>query len=60
MKRSYEDMVKELREIVRKIEDNGTTLDESIDLCERGYRLIKECEEILDRAELKINELAVE
>lgn len=60
MSGSYEEMVKELREIVRKIEDNSTTLDESIELCERGLRLIKECEKILDRAELRISEISPE
>jgi exodeoxyribonuclease VII small subunit len=53
-------MVKELREIVRMIDDNNTNLDESIALYERGTVLIKACEEILANAELKITELSRE
>lgn len=50
-------MIKELREIVRKIDDNSTTLDESITLYEQGTVLLKACEDVLSRAELKITSL---
>jgi exodeoxyribonuclease VII small subunit len=45
---------------VRKIEDGETSLDESIALYERGTLLVKECEKMLDGAELKITELSRE
>ena len=60
MSQTYEEMIRELRELVRKIDDNSTSLDESIALYERGMRLIKACEEILANAELKISSLTQE
>jgi exodeoxyribonuclease VII small subunit len=57
MERTYEELITELREVVRKIEDPDTTLDESMKLYERGALLIRQCEEVLARAELKITEL---
>lgn len=57
MSKTYEDMVKELREIVRKIDDDNTTLDESIALYEQGAELLKACESVLSKAELKITAL---
>ncbi|MBP1929704.1 exodeoxyribonuclease VII small subunit [Methanolinea mesophila] len=53
----YEDLVKELREIVRKMEDPDTSLDESIQLYERGAVLISQAEKLLEEAELKISSL---
>lgn len=60
MVQKYEDLIAELKEIVRRIEDGGTSLDESITLYERGAFLIKECEKMLETAELKITELGRE
>ena len=60
MTKKYEELVTELRDIVRKIEDGETSLDESIALYERGTLLVKECEKMLDGAELKITELSRE
>jgi exodeoxyribonuclease VII small subunit len=57
MTRKFEDLMTELREIVRQIEDSETTLDRSIDLYERGAILVKECERLLAEAELKITEV---
>ena len=56
----YEDLVKELREIVRKMEDPDTSLDESIQLYERGAVLISQAEKLLEEAELKISSLGCE
>ncbi|MDD1675294.1 MAG: exodeoxyribonuclease VII small subunit [Methanomicrobiales archaeon] len=57
MKKTYEQMIAELREIMRKIDDTSTSLDETIILYEQGMNLIKACEKVLDGAELKISEL---
>ncbi|NTW93015.1 MAG: exodeoxyribonuclease VII small subunit [Methanoregulaceae archaeon] len=57
MTKSYEELIGELKEIVRKIEDNETGLDESIALYERGAVIIRQCEELLASAELKISML---
>lgn len=58
MQRTYEDLVTELKEIVRKIENGETGLEESIALYEQGSRLVRECEKMLESAELKITELS--
>ncbi len=55
--KTYEQMMTELRDIVRKIDDPATSLDESIVLYDQGMTLIKACEELLNHAELKITEL---
>ncbi len=57
MMHKYEEMLEELREIVRKIENGETSLDESIVLYERGALLVKQCEDLLTTAELKLTEL---
>jgi exodeoxyribonuclease VII small subunit len=57
MTRTYEELITELREVVRKIEDSDTSLDECMALYERGALLIRQCEEVLARAELRISEL---
>jgi exodeoxyribonuclease VII small subunit len=53
----YEELLEELKEIVRKMEDIETTLDESIALYERGAILVRQCEELLESAELKVSML---
>ena len=57
MTKSYEELISELKEIVKKIEDNETGLDESIALDERGALIVRQCEELLASAELKISML---
>ncbi|HEU17534.1 MAG TPA: exodeoxyribonuclease VII small subunit [Methanolinea sp.] len=57
MTKKYEELLGELKEIVRKMEDNETTLDESIALYERGAILVRQCEELLESAEMKISML---
>ncbi|WP_440949047.1 exodeoxyribonuclease VII small subunit [Methanosphaerula subterraneus] len=57
MTETYEELLKELKTIVQKIEDDETSLDESIALYERGALLVKQCEEMLVKAEMKISQL---
>ncbi len=57
MTRKFEELMAELREIVRQIEDSETTLDRSLELYERGAVLVKECERLLADAELKITDV---
>ncbi|MCG7854561.1 MAG: exodeoxyribonuclease VII small subunit [Methanoregulaceae archaeon] len=57
MTKSYEELISELKEIVKKIEDNETGIDESIALYERGALIVRQCEELLASAELKISML---
>jgi len=58
MTETYETKVEQLKEIIGKIEDGNTRLDESIRLYEQGAALVKQCEEILNEAEIKITTLS--
>lgn len=58
--KKYEDLIIELKEIVRKIEDSETSLDEMVSLYEQGTIIIKHCEERLSEAEVKISRLGKE
>lgn len=55
---SFEQLFKELEATVQKLEAGNLALDESLALYERGMELAKACNERLDRAELRIRELA--
>jgi len=54
---SFEDAVKELEEIVEKLENGEFSLDESIDFFQRGMELSKYCSKRLDEVERKISVL---
>lgn len=56
----YEEMIDELKEIIKKLEDRNTNLEESIRLYERGTMLLKQCEKALEEAEMKITHLSGE
>jgi exodeoxyribonuclease VII small subunit len=58
MNETYETKVEQLKKIIEKIEDGDTRLDESIRLYEQGAALVKQCEEILSEAEVKITTLS--
>jgi exodeoxyribonuclease VII small subunit len=54
---SFEQLYARLEETVGKLERGGLPLEESIALYEEGMELAKKCQEILDRAELRITKL---
>ena len=58
MKETYETTIEQLRQIIEKIEDGNTGLDESMKLYEQGAVLVKQCEMMLADAELKITTLS--
>lgn len=58
MTKTFEEMLEELRGIVRRLEDGDASLDESIAMYERGALLVKQCEDLLTTAEMKLTELA--
>ena len=58
MTKTYEELVTELKDVVRKIEDGETGLNESIRLYEKGATLVTECEEVLAAAEMKITRIS--
>ncbi|MBO7388365.1 MAG: exodeoxyribonuclease VII small subunit [Methanomicrobium sp.] len=57
MTRKYEDLINELKEIIEKIENGDADLEESMALYEKGIAIMKNCEKILEEAELKVTEL---
>ena len=54
---NFEAVYKRLEESVRRLEEGGLTLDESISLYEEGMTLARQCQGLLDQAELKITTL---
>jgi len=52
---SYEAAREELVEVVRRLEQGGTTLEESLALWERGEKLARTCQEWLDGARKKLD-----
>ena len=54
---SFEQALKELEDIVQRLEQEEVSLEESIELYQKGVKLSKKCSEILEKAELKIKEV---
>lgn len=50
----YEELVRELEQIVRRLESGDITLDQSMDLFARGIELTRRCQNQLDAIEKKI------
>jgi len=57
--RSFEDVQKELEDIVARLERGDVAVDDAIALFRRGEELYKMCVERLQGAELRIEELSV-
>ena len=51
------DNVKQLEEIVNKMEDSSTTLSEGIELYSQGIEITRKCLEILNDGKERIKEL---
>lgn len=56
---SFEEMMKELENIVQKLDNENVSLEESLNLYQRGMTLSANCDETLKNAE-KVNELMSE
>lgn len=54
-KQSFEQAMNRLEEIVRLLERGECGLDESLKLFEEGAKLAGQCNEMLDKAEQKVN-----
>lgn len=54
---TFEDALKALEEVVRKLETGEVPLDDSIDLYERGEKLRKLCQARLDAAQARIEKI---
>ena len=53
----FEEALKELEETVKKLESGETTLDESMELFEKGISLTRTCRKLLSDAQLKVTQL---
>ena len=54
-KKTFEQSITELEQIVAKLEGGSVTLDESLTLFEKGIKLSKSCQKMLDEAEKKVS-----
>tara|TARA_Y100000996_G_scaffold398755_1_gene367118 strand:- start:576 stop:809 length:234 start_codon:yes stop_codon:yes gene_type:complete len=54
---SFEDLIQQLETITKKLEQGGVDLDTSIALYEQGMTIAKLCQELLNKAENKIQDL---
>lgn len=57
MAKKFEDAMKELEEIVVKLENGDATLEEALSYFESGIKLAKSCRNMLDLAERKVSVL---
>jgi exodeoxyribonuclease VII small subunit len=53
----FEDSLKELESLVRKLESGDLPLDESLDEFKRGVELTRHCQDVLDKAQLSVEQL---
>lgn len=56
-KNTFENSLKELEKIVRRLEEGDSSLEESLKLFEDGVKLSRECQERLNQAERRIEVL---
>lgn len=54
---SFEKLYTELETTIEKLEEGNLALDDALALYERGMDLAKQCGVLLDRADLRIQEL---
>ncbi|NLF49834.1 MAG: exodeoxyribonuclease VII small subunit [Leptolinea sp.] len=57
---SYEEAYAELEGIVALLEQEQTDLESTIAWFERGQKLAKHCQQLLDKAELRVRTLGVD
>ena len=57
---TYEQALNELEAIVLELETDERTLEQALEMFERGQSLAKHCAQLLEQAELKVQELTRE
>ena len=55
--KSFEEYIEELESIVQKIELGQLTLDENLELYEKGMKLVRICNQKLEESECKIEQI---
>lgn len=58
--RTLQDMLKSLDDSIKQLESEDISLEDSFLVYEQGMKLIKECNEKIDRVEKKVLELNAE
>lgn len=54
MKKSFEEQISELENIISSLEEGNLNLDDSVSEFEKGMKISKECSKILQEAEKRI------
>lgn len=57
---AYEEAYSEIEKLVSTLENDQLPLEQTIGLFEKGKNLIRHCQDLLDKAELKINQLTTD
>ncbi|MBE7033377.1 MAG: exodeoxyribonuclease VII small subunit [Ruminococcaceae bacterium] len=56
----FEEAMTQLEETVKKLESGEVTLEESMELFEKGVKLSRTCQKLLGDAQLKVTQLLAE
>jgi exodeoxyribonuclease VII small subunit len=59
-KLTYEQALKELDSVIDSLENGAVNLEDSVELFSRGQLLVQHCQNLLDKAELKIRKISGE
>ena len=57
--KTFEENMQRLEQIVRAMERGDVALDQSLKLFQEGTQVVRNCEKLLDEAQLQINKIAV-
>ena len=57
---TYEEAYSELEKLVSMLENDQLPLEQTIGLFEKGKNLLRHCQDLLDKAEMKINQLTTD
>ena len=57
---TFEEALRQLEDTVNKLEIGDLSLEESIELFERGQSLVAYCNELLDKASLRVEQLSTD
>ena len=59
MKKTFEESMARLEQIVRAMERGDVALEESLNLFREGTELVQHCQKILDEAQLQVKKIVV-
>lgn len=59
-KKSFEDNMQRLEQIVQIVEQGDLPLEESLKLFQEGTKLVQKCQDMLDKAQLQVTEITAD